>query len=277
MPALLIGAVAILGTACGGGGSSGATPTAPSPPPAATPAPSPTPPPPPAPPPFRLVLQNGSLSAANGCANTVLTVSANQEFAGTVSLECAGQPAGLTCGFGPQPSLTAGSTARVGVTVNAADPAVPTGTHSFQVRGRSGDSTQTAAVQVSVSHAAIMTTSESMAVTGCAGGTAGAGSTTLQSYGGAIVGAFRNEYAFPPMSGDFCVETNRATDGSFAMPDGSFLLRVPRSCFRENQPVYMRVGGAGTCVSVPFRAGQIAYVDILSRPVIRMIGWKLVC
>jgi hypothetical protein len=199
---------------------------------------------------FELRVDNASLSAPLGCASTLLTASAEQSFSGTVDFDCVGQPPGLKCGFGSRPSLSAGAATRVGFTLNA-DPSVPNGTHSFQVRGRSGGGERTAGMQISLSRSAVVPTSGAMTVTGCAGYLDGVlGSGFLQSYLSTFVGAYKNN------RGTFCIQT--LADGN-----GAFVLRVPAGCFQGGEPIYWTTGGGETCVITPFRSGELAHVDLL--------------
>jgi hypothetical protein len=93
----------------------------------------------PATPDFTLSCNPSSLTIAQGgSGNSTCTVTSLNGFASAVSLSCTGQPAGVTCGFAPNPVTppSGGSTTST-LTVSVAS-SVAAGPYSFQVQGTSG-------------------------------------------------------------------------------------------------------------------------------------------
>lgn len=89
--------------------------------------------PPPVLPDISVTCEPAGFSAGAGCATSVCTVTSRNDFAGNVNLSCASQPAGLSCGFGPNPlSVAARGSASTGFTV-AADLTVPARAYTFEL------------------------------------------------------------------------------------------------------------------------------------------------
>jgi hypothetical protein len=207
-------------------------------------------PPPPAPD-ISVVCQPAAFSAGAGCATSACTVTSANGFTGTVTLNCAGLPAGVTCGFGPNPvTLAAGGSATTGFTV-AADLTVPARVHTFEVAAISGSLRRNTTVRVETGSAPPPrpVSSRSMTVAGCAG-YAALGSPPRRTFAPAIVGAWRDRFA------SFCTQTDTRADGRFD-------LEVPDRCYREGAPVYLTSGGMGACVTLFFAPGSTEHVVLI--------------
>jgi hypothetical protein len=93
----------------------------------------------PPPPDFTVSCSPSSLSAPQGGSDTsTCTVTSLNGFNSAVTLSCIGQPAGVSCGFVPNPVTppSNGNTSSA-LTVNVGG-ATATGTYNFQVQGTSG-------------------------------------------------------------------------------------------------------------------------------------------
>lgn len=96
-----------------------------------------------------------------------------------------------------------------------------------------------------------------MVITGFAGYVAGVLSQdSPQEYREVFVGAWRNGWLRP--NHVFCVQTLSAGDGSFQ-------LKVPYTCFKEGESVYLTSGGLNTCVSIKFQSNAQISVNLLGR------------
>lgn len=208
----------------------------------------------PAPPPadFDLSCDPAGFAAGRGCATSTCRVSARNGFTGNVSLACAGAPAGLRCGFSPQPvAVSAERSGTAGFTVSA-DATVPALVHTFEVVAEGGGLRRTRTVQVQVGQVPAPSSPNAMTIVGCAGYLdAGAG---LPRFQGVFVGAWAGD---PRES--FC-------DQVLAESDGSFVFELPRRCFREGDPVHLTAGGWDSCVAPSYAQGTVAHVTLLGRP-----------
>jgi trimeric autotransporter adhesin len=88
----------------------------------------------------------GLTAAQGGAASSSCTVTAINGFAGSVGLDCANLPAGVTCGYNPGAVTPTASSA---LTVSVAASAVP-GNYTFQARGTSGALVRTAPLSLFV-------------------------------------------------------------------------------------------------------------------------------
>src|SRR6185295_3766065 len=98
-----------------------------------------TPAPGPPPPDFTVACSPSSLTVPQGgSGGSTCTVTSTNSFNSAVSLSCIGQPAGVSCGFAPNPVTppTNGSTTSA-LTVSVSG-ATAAGTYNFQVQGTSG-------------------------------------------------------------------------------------------------------------------------------------------
>ena len=98
-----------------------------------------TPPAGPPVPDFTLACNPSSLSIVQGgSGGSTCTVTSQDGFAGAVSLACTGQPAGVACGFVPNPvTPPANGSVNSTLTVTVAG-STPTGLYSFSAQGTSG-------------------------------------------------------------------------------------------------------------------------------------------
>lgn len=230
----LVLAVGLAG--CGGGGE----------------APSTTPPAPPAD--FALTCQPAGFAAGRGCGTSTCTVTGTNGFAGSVTLSCEGQPAGLACDFGPQPlAVPADGGAATGFVVNAAA-RVPAQVHAFQVVGQSGGIRHTAAVQVQTGPVAAGASTRDMTITGCAGYVGGVTAVRTAAFQRTFVGAWGGGPGRSPCGQALSEE------------DGSFVLQIAPRCVADGDPLYLTAGGLETCRTVPFERGGAAHLTLLGRP-----------
>ena len=98
-----------------------------------------TPPAGPPMPDFTLACNPSSLSIVQGgSGGSTCTVTSQNGFAGAVALACTGQPAGVACGFAPNPvTPPANGSVNSTLTVTVAG-STPAGPYSFQAQGTSG-------------------------------------------------------------------------------------------------------------------------------------------
>ena len=209
---------------------------------------------PPAPPAdFALACQPAGFAAGRGCGTSTCTVTGTNGFAGSVTLSCQGQPAGLACDFGPQPlTVPAGGGAVTGFVVNA-DARVPAQVHSFDVVAQGGALRRTASVQVQTGPVAAPVSSRDMTLVGCAGYVGGVTSVRTASWQRLYVGAWGGG---PGQS--FCGQT-------LSEDDGSFVLQIAPRCVADGDPLYLTAGGLETCRTAPFERGGVAHLALLGR------------
>jgi hypothetical protein len=211
-----------------------------------------TPPPPPAD--FALTCQPAGFAAGRGCGTSTCTVTGTNGFTGSVTLSCEGQPAGLTCDFGPQPLPVPANGAAVTGFLVAADARVPAQVHSFQVVGRSGALRHPASVQVQTVPVPSPVSTRDMTLTGCAGYVGGVTSAAVATFERVYVGAWGGG---PRQS--LCGQT-------LSEDDGSFVLEIAPRCVADGGPLYLTAGGLDTCRTVPFERGGAAHLTVLGRP-----------
>jgi hypothetical protein len=218
---------------------------------------TPPPPPPTGPSPdFSVTCQPAGFGAGGGCGTSACTVASLNGFAGAVTLSCAGAPAGLECGFGPNPlTVAANASVRSGFTV-AAGPTVPNRVYSFEVAASGGSVRRTASVSVETVFVTPPppVSSRSFMVSGCAGYVDGLlGPGALQSFLPNFVVARKKG-----LGGPGCVQ---ALGGA----NGRFDLEIPSGCFAEGESFDLLSGGVPTCVSRPFAGGSNDWAVLLGR------------
>lgn len=212
-----------------------------------------TPNPPPMPS-YQIACIPSPLEIPRGCGTGTCTVTAVSGFAGAVSLRCAGGHAGVRCSLPVDPvSVPRDGLATVGFTVSV-DGSAAAGAYTIEITGEGGGIAARGNLTLNVQGSVPPEIrGRSMTITGCAGYEDDLPNPgDLRHFGEVFVGAWRIR-----ARGDFCAETLSSTDGSFS-------LVVPR-CFAENSPVFLTAGGLETCVTIPYRAGSHAWVDILGR------------
>ncbi len=216
----------------------------------------PTTPPEPPPPSLSVSVtcQPSPLNIGRGCGSATCTITSMNGFSGQVRLDCAEEPEQVECYFGPNPTnVPANGAATVAFTVSVAAGA-QLGMQRFRVVGNGGGATGSFDLRLALN--GILPPEirgKSMTITGCAGYLEGIPNRSdLQHFRSVFVGAWR----FAPR-GQFCEQTLSAEDGSFN-------LTVPR-CFGENETVHLTAGGLDTCVSIPYREGTVARVDLFGR------------
>jgi hypothetical protein len=105
---------------------------------------------------FSLSCSPSSLSVQQGSSGTsTCTVTSTGGFSSSVSLSCASLPAGVSCGYSPNPvTPPANGSVNSTLTVTVGG-AVPTGGYSFQAQGTSGSSTRTFNMSLNVTGAPV--------------------------------------------------------------------------------------------------------------------------
>lgn len=230
--------VLLIVTACNGGNGQSTTTPSNSPP-----APS-----------FQIACSPSPLEVPRGCGSGTCSVTSVAGFNGPVSLRCAGQDPGVFCSLPADPAnVPSDGRATVGLTVSVDGSAAP-GVHTIQITGEGGGVTAQGALMLNVQGSvAPEIRGKSMTITGCAGYEDDLPSLgELRHFGEVFVGAWRSG-----AGDDFCEQTLSSSDGSFS-------LVVPR-CFPEGASVFLTAGGLDTCITVPYRAGTDARVDLLGR------------
>jgi len=217
---------------------------------------TPTPPPVGPAPDFSVICQPSGFGAGGGCGTSTCTVTSLNGFVGAVTLSCSGAPAGLDCGFGPNPlTLAANASARTGFTV-AALPTVPDRVYAFEVAAVNGAVRRTAAVSVetvSVQPPSPVS-SRSFMVSGCTCYVDGVlGNGTLQLFTSNFVVARKRG-----LGGPGCVQ-------GLAAPNGRFDLEIPRGCFAEGETFDLLAGGVPTCTTRAFTGGSNDWAVLLGR------------
>ncbi len=93
---------------------------------------------------FALSCSPSSLSAQQGgSANSTCTISSSGGFSSAVNLSCTNLPAGVTCGYSPNPATPpANGSVNSALTVSVSG-TTPTGNYTFQAQGTSGSLTRT--------------------------------------------------------------------------------------------------------------------------------------
>ena len=104
---------------------------------------------------FTLLCSPSSLSIAQASSGpTTCTVASAAGFSSPVTLDCNNLPAGVTCGYAPNPvTPPAGASATSALTVSVAS--TPTGFYNFQARGVSGALTHTFGINLTVTPGAV--------------------------------------------------------------------------------------------------------------------------
>lgn len=100
---------------------------------------------------FSISCSPSSLSAVQGgSANSTCTIASTGGFSSAVNLSCSNLPAGVTCGYSPNPvTPPANGSTNSALTVSVAG-STPTGTYNFQAAGTSGATTRTANISLTV-------------------------------------------------------------------------------------------------------------------------------
>jgi len=175
---------------------------------------------------------------------------------GDVQFSCAGTPAGVQCGFGPNPVfLPNGLTARTGFTVSA-DPAVAKGSAQVRIAAFLGGQQRTADVTFASPAVAPGPSGDTLTVYGCAGYAEGLpAAASLRAFSSTFVGAWANHNV--GFNG-FCREI-------LADSDGWFVLEVPWRCVPEGGDVYLTSGGVATCTPVTFHRGGTVFAEVVGR------------
>jgi len=210
--------------------------------------------PPPPPPDFQLTCANPPAMAA-GCGSTRCTVTSVNSFSGPVQFACGSAPAGVQCGFGPNPvTLAAGQTAVAGFTLASAL-AVPPGTYPVTVSANSGSMSRSATVQATIgSRSPIRPARRTTTIIGCAGYTEGTPNPTdPQAFNFVFVGV-RSSPEFQAS----CREV-------LSSPDGSFSVDVPWSCARFGDRLFVTAGGLQSCAMPTFTQESPIEVVALGR------------
>ncbi len=191
------------------------------------------------------------------CGSGTCSIASTGGFSGQVRLSCASPPAGVTCGFGPNPQqLSANATARTGFTVSV-DPGTLAGQTRLRVVASAGGLDRSFEVSVGGSPAPPATSRGVFRIFGCAGYTPGIPNRdSLQAFTSTFVGAWRTPNPGP--NGGFCAEV-------LGEPDGSFVLDVGVGCVPEGGNVYLSSGGLHGCVAVPYDRGARIFAEVLGR------------
>lgn len=192
---------------------------------------------------------------AAGCGTARCTVTSVNSFSGPVQLACGSAPAGVQCGFGPNPvTLAAGQSAVAGFTL-ASMLAVPPGTYPVTVSATSGSTSRSATVQATVgSRAPIRPARRTTTIVGCAGYTEGTPNPTdPQAFNFVFVGV----RARPEFEAS-CREV-------LSSPDGSFSVDVPWSCARFGDRLFVTAGGLQSCAAPTFTQESPIEVVALGR------------
>jgi hypothetical protein len=100
---------------------------------------------------FSLTCSPSSYSIPQGSSSTgTCTVTSTPPFSSPVTLDCTGQPSGVTCSYSPNPiTPSSGGSASAFITIGVGA-GVPTGTYSFSARGTSGSLVHTFAISLTV-------------------------------------------------------------------------------------------------------------------------------
>ncbi|HEY7409347.1 MAG TPA: hypothetical protein VII13_01315 [Vicinamibacteria bacterium] len=114
-----------------------------------------------------------------GSGNRTCTITSVNGFNSAVNLDCTGLPAGITCGYAPNPATPpANGTVNSTLTVSVGG-SVAAGTYPFSARGVSGALTRTSALTVTVTQAPVPDFSVSASPTSVTVTQGGSGTSTI--------------------------------------------------------------------------------------------------